>query len=61
MRQKGKLTPEGIGVLEAARKAGYELIKKGKMSKKMLYDVSRPLISRKELISRYNTVLKNKE
>jgi len=61
MKQKGKLTPEGSIVLEAARRAGYELVKKGKMNKKTLFEVSRPLISRKELISRYNAVLEKKE
>ena len=57
MRRKDALTPEGEKVLAAAIQAGYELIKKGKMNKKTLYQVSRPLISRKYLISRYNAVL----
>jgi multimeric flavodoxin WrbA len=61
MKQKGQLTPEGNRVLEAARKAGYELIKRGKMDKKTLSAVNRPLISRKELMSRYNAVLKKKD
>lgn len=61
MKHKGKLTADGSRVLEAARKAGYELVKKGKMNKKTLYEISRPLISRKEIIDMYNDALKKKE
>lgn len=60
MKQEGELTPHGIEVLEAARKAGYELVKRGKMDKKTLSAVSRPLISRKAFINMYNEVLKKK-
>ncbi len=61
MQKKGELTADGSTVLEAARRAGYELVKKGKISKRTLYEVSRPLISRKDLINRYNAAVEIKE
>ena len=61
MKKNGKLTTDGSNVLEAARRAGYELVKKGRMSKKTLYEVSRPLVSRMDLNNRYNAVLEKKE
>lgn len=54
MKEKGELTGDGESVLEAARKAGYELVKEGEMARDTLDRISRPLISRKELWRRYS-------
>jgi multimeric flavodoxin WrbA len=48
MRRKGELTQDGRAVLNAVRKAGYELTKNGVMKRETLAAVSRPLISRAE-------------
>lgn len=52
MKKKGELTEDGKSVLNAARRAGYELVKEGVMSKESLEAVSRPLISMEELWQR---------
>jgi len=54
MKDKGELTADGRAVLEAARKAGRELVKEGAMAEEILAAVSRPLISEDELRERYN-------
>jgi len=41
-------------VLNAVKRAGYELIKKGRMNKETLETISRPLVSEEELRRRYN-------
>jgi len=46
MRRKGELTHDGRAVLDAVRKAGYELVKDGVMRQETLATISRPLISR---------------
>jgi multimeric flavodoxin WrbA len=48
MKREGELTRDGSAVLDAARKAGYELVKDGVMRKETLRAISRPLISRAE-------------
>jgi len=48
MRRKGELTQDGRAVLDAVRKAGYELVKEGVMKQETLAAISRPLISRAE-------------
>jgi len=57
MKEKGKLTKDGEAVLNAVKRAGYELIKEGKMNKETLETISRPLVSEKELWRRYNDEL----
>jgi len=57
MKEKGELTQDGKAVLNAARRAGYELVKEGGMDKETLEMVSRPLISEEELRRRYNEAL----
>ena len=54
MKEKGKLTKDGEAVLNALKKAGYELIKKERMNKETLEAISRPLVSEEELRRRYN-------
>jgi len=54
MRESGVLTQEGEAVQEAARKAGYELAKEGRMTEETLDMVSRPLISQEEFRLRSN-------
>ena len=46
MRKDGELTQDGRAVLDAVRKAGYELVKDGVMRQETLATISRPLISR---------------
>jgi multimeric flavodoxin WrbA len=48
MKREGELTRGGRGVLDAVRKAGYELGKDGAMRRETLKAISRPLISRAE-------------
>jgi len=57
MKEKGKLTKDGEAVLNTVKRAGYELIKEGKMNKETLEAISRPLVSEEELRRRYNDVL----
>jgi multimeric flavodoxin WrbA len=54
MKKKGKLTKDGETVLNGVKRAGYELIKEGKMNKVTLEAISRPLISEEELRRLYN-------
>jgi multimeric flavodoxin WrbA len=54
MKEDGELTEEGKAVQEAARRAGYELVKEGGMKVRTLDMVSRPLISQEELRLRSN-------
>jgi len=57
MKEKGKLTKDGEAVLNTVKRAGYELIKKGRMNKETLEAISRPLISEGELRRLYNDEL----
>jgi hypothetical protein len=50
----GELTDDGKGVLDAARRAGYELVNEGAMNPGIPEAVSRPLISGAELMRRFN-------
>lgn len=57
MKEKGKLTKDGEAVLGKVKRAGHELIKKGRMNKETLEAISRPLVSDEELRRRYNNAL----
>jgi len=57
MKQQGELTQAGEAVVNAARRAGHELVKDGKMDRETLETISRPLISQEELRRRYNRTL----
>jgi len=57
MRRQGELTADGQAVVDAARRAGYELVKEGAMQEQTLEEVSRPLIGQEELRRRYNRAL----
>ena len=46
MKREGELTQDGRAVLNAVRRAGYELVKNGVMRRETLAAISRPLISR---------------
>jgi multimeric flavodoxin WrbA len=52
-----QLTKDGEAVLEAARKAGYELVKDGVMNQETLEAVSRPLSGEAELLRRFNRMV----
>jgi multimeric flavodoxin WrbA len=54
IRQDGQLTEAGEAVLQASRRAGYELVKTGLMQPDTLEAVSRPLISEEGLRDMYN-------
>jgi len=54
MKENGALTEEGKAVQEAARSAGYELVKEGRMKQETLDKVSRPLVSQEEFRLRSN-------
>ena len=54
MRNRGDVTEDGRAVLDAVRRAGYELAKDGQMRAETLEAVSRPLIAEEELRERYN-------
>jgi len=57
MKEKGEVTKDGEAVLNAVKRAGNELIKKGRMNKETLEAICRPLISEEELRNRYNKLL----
>ncbi len=57
MKQNGELTDDGRAVQQAARRAGSELVREGKVDPETLEQVSRPLISQEELRQRYNQAL----
>jgi multimeric flavodoxin WrbA len=48
IKQDGELTHKATVILDAVRKAGYELVKDGAMKEETLKAISRPLISRAE-------------
>jgi len=50
MKKEGKLTRDGEAVIEAARKAGCELVQNGAISQETFETISRPLISYDEWI-----------
>jgi multimeric flavodoxin WrbA len=53
MRRGGELTQDGKAVVDAARRAGYELVKDGVMRRETLKAISRPLISRAKFWDAY--------
>ena len=57
MKAEGVLTKQGEAVLEAARRAGFELIKESKMNEETLEAVSHPLIAEEDLRDIYNDML----
>jgi multimeric flavodoxin WrbA len=57
IRQGGELTSDGQEVLEAARRAGRELVEEGTMRHETLEAASRPLISQEELRQQYNAAI----
>lgn len=57
MLREAKLTDDGAAVLDAAARAGYELISEGRMNPTTLEAVSRPLMTNEELLVRYNQAL----
>jgi hypothetical protein len=57
MKEDGELTQDGDAIVNAVRRAGYELVKEGGMDQETLERVSRPLISEEELRRRYNEAL----
>ncbi len=56
MKEEGQLTPAGEAVLNAANRAGRQLVTDGRMEQATLDEVSRPLISEEELRRRYNQI-----
>jgi len=54
MKEDGMLTPDGQAVVEAAQRAGYELVHQGRLATETLEQISRPLIAQEELRQRYN-------
>ena len=57
MKQQGELTQDGEAVVDAVKRAGYELVKEGRMDQETLEMISRPLIGQEELSRRYNRAL----
>ncbi|MDP2858744.1 MAG: flavodoxin family protein [Bacillota bacterium] len=54
MKKRGQLTEEGKAILDAVRRAGYDLVKNGMIAKETFDAISRPLLSEDELRDRYN-------
>jgi multimeric flavodoxin WrbA len=54
MKSEGKLTGDGEIIIEAARKAGEELARNGRIGQETLEAISRPLIPEAELRLMYN-------
>jgi multimeric flavodoxin WrbA len=57
MGSEGELSADGKSVLDAARKAGYELAKEGAMADATLDAISRPLIPEDELRQMFNQAM----
>lgn len=57
MKENATLTPEGQAVERAANRAGYELVREGKLATETLAQIGRPLIAQEELRQRYNRAL----
>ena len=57
LKKNGIVTSEGEQVLNAVKEAGGELIKVGRMSHETLEAISQPLITREELMQRYNQMV----
>jgi len=57
MKQEKELTKDGEAILNAVKRAGYKLVKEGRMDEETLETISRPLISQEELRRRYNQAL----
>ena len=57
MKQQGELTQDGEAVVNAVKRAGYELVKEGRMDQETLDMISRPVIAQEELRRRYNRAL----
>ena len=57
MEKNGEITPDGKAILDAARKAGNELVNDGAISQATLEMISRPLISEKVLRRSYNRMI----
>ncbi|MGD2165986.1 MAG: flavodoxin family protein [Anaerolineae bacterium] len=57
MREGGELTEDGRAVLDAARRAGRELVEEGAVREETLEAVRRPLIARDDLLLRYNRLV----
>ncbi len=59
MKQQGKLTKDGARIIEIVRQAGRELVENGRIAKKTLDLIARPLVGREELLQRYNRAVKS--
>jgi multimeric flavodoxin WrbA len=57
MKKKGELTEDGVKIIDAVKKAGYEFAKDGRLGEYTLEAIRKPLISREELLQRYNKAL----
>jgi len=57
MKKGDKLTEDGKVILNEVKKAGNEFIKEGRINKKTLETISRPLVPEEELRNRYNKLL----
>jgi multimeric flavodoxin WrbA len=57
MMQEGKLTDDGASIIEAARKAGEQLVRVGAIGQETLDAISRPLIPESDLRDVYNSLL----
>jgi multimeric flavodoxin WrbA len=59
MKKKGELTEDGVAIIDAVKKEGYEFVRHGRLSDDMLETIRKPLISREELLQRYNKALES--
>jgi len=57
MKQEKELTKDGEAILNAVKRAGYDLVTEGRMAEETLETISHPLISEEELRRRYNQAL----
>ena len=58
MKVNGILTTQGKDILKGVKQAGFELVNEGKISRRILEAICRPLISEEDLLSKYNESLK---
>lgn len=59
IKKKGELTEDGAEIIREVREAGREFAEHGQLNAKRLEAIRRPLISREELLKRYNSAVKS--
>ena len=57
MRKRGELTEDGTRIIDSVKKAGHDFVKDGRLSKSVLEQIRKPLISHEDLVQMYNRLV----